>query len=306
MTILVIGSTGNIGSLVVRQLADRGSKIRALARDPEKVKFPAGVVPVKGNLMDVDSVRTALAGVDTLFLLNGVVPDELTQALITLDLAMEAGVKRVVYFSVFKADIFSDVPHFSGKYSVERMIEQFDIPATILRPNYFFQNDTSLKDALLGHAVYPMPIGGMGVSMVDARDIAEIAALSIIHREQATEPLPREMLEIVGPEILTGEVVAAIWSETLGRSVSYGGDDLAVFEQQTRAFAPTWMAHDMRMMVRGFQRVGMVAKPGNVGRLTELLGRPLRTYRNFAQETMKQWQQSEPFKPSAGPASRAA
>jgi uncharacterized protein YbjT (DUF2867 family) len=290
MTILVIGSTGTIGSLVVRQLTDRGAEVRALSKDPAKAKFPAGVTPVKGDLMDVDSMRAALAGTDTLFLLNAVVPDELTQALITLDLASEAGIKRVVYFSVFNGDVFGDVPHFSGKYTVERMIEQFDIPATILRPAYFFQNDVSLKEAVLGHGVYPMPIGSIGVSMVDARDIAEIAALSLVQRENAAEPLPRETIEIVGPDILTGEAIAAIWSEALGRSVSYAGDDLAAFEQRFRASAPAWMAYDMRMMLRGFQRDGMVAKRGNVDRLTGLLGRPLRNYSSFALETMKRWQ----------------
>ena len=39
-------------------------------------------------------MRTALEGVDTLFLLNAAAPGEVTQALLTLDLAREAGVQR--------------------------------------------------------------------------------------------------------------------------------------------------------------------------------------------------------------------
>lgn len=290
MTILVTGSSGTIGSLIVRQLADRGAEVRALARDPDKAKFPAGVTPVKGDLADVDAMRVALAGTDTLFLLNAVVPDELTQALITLNLARDAGIRRVVYFSVFNGDIFTDVPHFSGKHTAERMIAQFDIPATILRPAYFMQNDISLKEAIVGHGIYPMPIGGIGVAMADVRDIAEIAAVSLIRRESAAEPLPREIIEIAGPDTLTGDAVAAIWSDVLGRPVSYAGDDLDAFEQQSRTQIPGWMAYDMRMMARGFQRDGMVAKAGNLDRMTGLLGRPPRTYRNFAEETMRHWQ----------------
>lgn len=290
MTILVIGSTGKIGSLVVQNLSERGADVRALAKDTENARFPAGVTPVKGDLMDPTSMRAALSGIDTLFLLNGVVPDELTQALITLDLARDAGIRRVVYFSVFNGEIFTDVPHFSGKYTVERMIEQFDIPATILRPAYFFQNDASLKQAIVDHGAYPMPIGSVGLAMVDARDIAEIAALSLLRREDAEAPLPREVIEIVGPDLLTGDGLARIWSDVLGRPVAYGGDDLDAFETQSRSQIPGWMAYDMRMMVRGFQRDGMVAKPGTVDQLTRLLGRPLRTYRSFAQETVQQWQ----------------
>jgi hypothetical protein len=48
--------------------------------------------------------------------------------------------------------------------------------------------------------------------------------------------------------------VATIWSETLGQKIIYGGDDLNAFEQMFRNFAQGWMAFDMRMMMRAFQR----------------------------------------------------
>ena len=136
MTILVTGSTGTIGSRVVANLSQQGVAVHALARSIEKAKFPPGVTPVKGDLMDVDATESAIAKASTLFLLNAVTPDELTQALLTLSLAREAGVKGIVYLSVFHSDAFTDVPHFAGKYTVERMIEDCKLSATILRPNY--------------------------------------------------------------------------------------------------------------------------------------------------------------------------
>ena len=73
MTILVTGSTGTIGSQVVQRLAGQSARIRALVRgDASKAKFPAGVEPVEGDMTDITSMRTALKGVDTLFLLNAV------------------------------------------------------------------------------------------------------------------------------------------------------------------------------------------------------------------------------------------
>ena len=290
MTILVTGSTGVIGSQVVANLAEKGAEVHALTRSPEKTKFPRGVTPVKGALMDIDATQAAIAKTSTLFLLNAVTPDEVTQALLTLSLAQEAGIKRIVYFSVFHSDVFTDVPHFTGKYTVERMIEDCDLPVTILRPNYFIQNDTSMKDALLGQGIYPQPIGSKGISMVDTRDIGEAAALFLLKRENAAEPLPRETIELVGPDALTGEAIAGIWSEVLGRQIRYGGDDLAAFEKLFGSFAPHWMARDMRLMMSRFQRQGMVAKPEAVARLTDLLGHTPRSYRDFAAETAKQWQ----------------
>jgi uncharacterized protein YbjT (DUF2867 family) len=143
MTILVTGGTGQVGSIVLQNLAAQHATVRALTRDPDKAAFPDGVTPVPGDMLDVQSMRIALDGVSTLFLLNAVSPQELTQALLTLSLAREAGIRRVVYFSVFNGEKFSDVPHFASKHAVERMIEQTGIPATILRPNCFMQNDAS-------------------------------------------------------------------------------------------------------------------------------------------------------------------
>lgn len=281
MTILITGATGNVGRQVVNQLVNRGADVRALVRDPARANLPAGVQTVQGDLLDVDALRRAFEGVSTLFLLNAVVPDEFTQALLALNLAREAGIKRVVYLSVIHSDRYLNVPHFAGKFGVERMLEQMGFGATILRPAYFMDNDHSIKDVVRNYGVYPMPIGSKGLAMVDVRDIAEVAAIELLRRERASEPLPLARINLVGPDTLTGEAVAALWSAALGRPVAYGGDDTAGFETNLRNAMPHWMAYDMRLMAERFLTDGMVPEAGDVGRLVQLLGRPLHSYRDF-------------------------
>ncbi|WP_305825002.1 SDR family oxidoreductase [Massilia brevitalea] len=282
MTILVTGATGNVGRNVVDQLVQRGARVRALVRNPAKADFPSGVDVVQGDLLDVDSLRNAFQGVSTLFLLNAVVPDEFTQALIALNLAHEAGVQHVVYLSVIHSDVYLNVPHFAGKFGVERMIEALGFSATILRPAYFIDNDVTVKDVVRNYGVYPMPIGSKGLAMIDVRDIGEIAAIELLRRDSAAGPLPIKRINLVGPDTLTGADVAAIWTDVLERPVAYGGDDSAAFEQNLRGFMPPWMAYDMRLMAERFQSDGMVPEAGDVARLTEMLKRPLRSYRDFA------------------------
>ena len=246
MTILVTGATGRVGRHLVQQLVQRGAKVRVLTRNPASADFPATVEVMQGDLLDLAALRRAFAGVSTLFLLNAVTGDEFTQALITLNIARESGVERVVYLSVFGADSAVNVPHFAVKFSGERMLEAMGFSATVLRPTYFIDNEVMIKDIILQQGLYPMPIGSKGVAMVDARDIAEVAALELIRRDQAPGRLPSETLNLVGPDSLTGEGAAAIWSELLGRPIHYAGDDPRGFEQNMATVMPTWMAYEMR------------------------------------------------------------
>jgi uncharacterized protein YbjT (DUF2867 family) len=291
MSILVTGSTGTIGAQVLNHLRGKGAEVRALTRSPAQASFPPGVTAVRGDLADMDSVRAALEGVSTLFLLVPNVADELTQAMLTLTVAREAGVQGIVYLSVFKGEAYADVPHFAGKFTVERMIEALDLPATILRPAYFIQNDLRLKEPLLKFGVYGMPLGAKGVSMVDTRDIGEAAAIELLRRERSATPLGREVYTLAGPDGLTGESIAAIWSEALGRAIRYGGDDLVAMEQRLKSAMPAWHALDLRLMIGRYQSDGAVATAEDVARLTALLGRAPRAYREFAKEAAAQWAQ---------------
>lgn len=286
MSILVIGATGTLGSLITQGLAGAGAEVKALVRQAGKREFPAGVTEVVADLTDVASMRVALASVRTLFLLNAVTPDEVTQALITLNLAREAGIERIVYLSVIHADTFTNVPHFTGKHTVERMIERFDMPVTVLRPAYFMQNDRLVQQAIQAYSVYPMPIGAAGVSMIDARDIADVAVAELLRRDTAPSALARVTLELVGPQALTGASVAKTWSAALGREIAYGGDDLAAFEAQLASYGPSWLAYDMRLMMAGIQTFGMHPVEGTVEMLEALIGHPLRTYEDFVREVV--------------------
>jgi uncharacterized protein YbjT (DUF2867 family) len=289
MAILVTGSTGTIGSQVLAHLQGRNVEVRALTRSPETAQIPSGVTPVRGDLADVDSLRAALAGVSTLFLLAPNVADELTQAMLALTIAREAGVKGVVYLSVFKGEAYADVPHFAGKHTVERMIDALALPATILRPAYFIQNDLRQKDPLLKFGAYGAPIGSKGVSMVDVRDIGEAAAIELVRREQAYAPLGRETYALVGPDGLTGQDIAAIWSAALCREIRYGGDNLGVMEQRLKTMLPAWHALDLRLMFSRYQTDGAVATADDIAHLTNLLGRAPRSYAAFARDAAAQW-----------------
>jgi uncharacterized protein YbjT (DUF2867 family) len=284
MKILVTGGTGHVGSEVVKELQKRKADIRLLVRKQE-TSVPAGVQIAVGDLLDPVSVEKALQGVDKLYLLNAVLPDELTQGLIAFDLAKKLKLKHIVYHSVFRVEHFKDVPHFASKLAIENALREFDLPFTIIRPNYFFQNDALLKDPLTKAGVYPMPLGTVGISAVDIRDIAEATAIALTSNDHVGKTY-----NLNGPEVLSGPKIASIWSKLLGKEIHYPGDNMDAFEKQMREHAPSWSAFDIRMMFEGYLERGFVAEPDDLKTLTALLGHTPRRYEDFARETASAWQ----------------
>ena len=285
MKILVAGGTGHVGAAVVQELRKRKADIRLLVRK-EGTPTPAGVEVAIGDLLDPVSVQKAMEGVDKLYLLNAVLPDELTQGLIAYDLAKKLKLSHVVYHSVFRVEHFKDVPHFASKLAIESALREFEVPFTILRPNYFSQNDASLKDPLTKAGIYPVPLGDVGVSAVDVRDIAEAAAIVLTSGEHNGKTY-----NLNGPEVVSGAKAASIWSKVLGKEIRYTGHNMDAFEEQMRKTAPSWSAFDIRMMFEGYLERGFAAEDGDVEKLTKLLGHAPRRYEDFARETALQWQE---------------
>jgi len=284
MKILVTGGTGNVGGKVVSELLKRGAGVRVLSRKQPEEKVQTGVEIVAGDLLDPVSVEQAMRGVDKMFLLNAVVADELTQALIAYGIAKRLGLKHVTYLSVFKVDQFRDVPHFASKLAVEGALREFGVPFTILRPGYYIQNDLGLKDALTKAGVYPMPLGTAGIAAADMRDIAEAAAISLTE-----DGHDGQTYDIVSPTLISGPGNADLWSKLLGKEVKYTGHDFDQWEQTMRARMPGWSAFDLRMMLQGYFERGFASTETEVARLTKLLGRKPRSYEEFATETAESW-----------------
>jgi uncharacterized protein YbjT (DUF2867 family) len=246
--------------------------------------LPTGAEGVIGDLLDPDTVRSVFKGVDGVFMLVAVSTTETHEGLMAVNGMRMAGVKRIAYMSVHNLEQALHLPHFGSKLPIEAVLKTSGIPCTILRPNNFFQNDYMFKEAMIKHGVYPQPIGDVGLSRADVRDIAEAAAIAL------TTPGHEGLTyNIVGPDVLTGESTAEVWSRALGKTISYGGNDLDAWEKQSLQFLPAWMVFDFRLMYSFFQDKGLKATQSDIERLKKLLGHSPRNFEDFAMETARMW-----------------
>lgn len=285
MKFLVLGATGTVGSNVVRELLARRHQVRILTRNPDKASsLGANLEVVTGDLLDLATLSTIFRSMDGAFLLNAVGQTESHEGLMAVSAAMTAGLKRLVYMSVHHADAGAYLPHFGSKIGIEAAIQVSGISSTILRPNNFFQNDTWFRDPMIQYGVYPQPLGDMGVSRVDIRDIAEAAAIALTEAGHGGKTY-----NLVGPEPLTGAKTAAIWSDKLGRKVIYGGNDLDAWEKQALQMLPASIVYDLKLMYALFQKNGLIGSDQDIATMSRLLGHAPRNFDDFATEAAASW-----------------
>jgi uncharacterized protein YbjT (DUF2867 family) len=278
MKILVIGGTGTVGSAVVERIAGRGEAVKVLTRSADKAgSLPSGAEAAIGDLAVPKSLAQPMAGVDAVFLLVPVHREETRLGLNGVEAAKAAKVGRLVFMSVFGAEAAPDVPHFIGKVPIEEAVRESGLAWTILRPDYFFQNEEPLAPSI-AQGMYPQPLGEVGVHGIDVGDIADAAVKAL-----TSQGLEGQTIPLVGLDLLTGPSVASTYAKHLGREVRYGGDDLTVWAARMAEHGvPDWLVHDLRAMFAHIQRHGQRATDADHEAVRRALGREPRRFDDFA------------------------
>lgn len=285
MRCLVIGGTGRVGGHVAQALRDRGASVRVLARPGASGgSLPAGVEVVTGDLGAPATLTPALAGARRVLLATPVSSSEEELARNALDAARAAGVEHVVFVSAAGVDRGRQVAHLARKSAVERMVAASGVPFTVIRAADAFQNDGQLRPAVCEEGVYPRPIGSLGVSRVDLRDVADAAARVLLEPGHAGA-----VYVIAGPDELTGAEVARVFSRHVGRIVRYAGNDLAAWTAKHSAALGPWLAADLAGLYRHLQRHGALATDRELATARSLVGHAPRTFEEFVAETAAHW-----------------
>ncbi|MFC9509622.1 SDR family oxidoreductase [Streptomyces sp. NPDC057002] len=209
--ILVTGATGNIGRALLGELSLGGAAaVRGLTRDAGRAAFPEGAEVVEGDLARADSLKGALEGVRSLFLLSGTGAEEEVLAA-----ARQAGVEHVVLVSSITVQTHPHLAAAGANLAVERLLKGSGMAWTVLRPTQFASNTLWWAQSIREEGVVRAPYADIGLPAVHPADIAAVA------RAVLTEPGHRgRTYALTGPERVTVRQQVAAVAAALGRVVT--------------------------------------------------------------------------------------
>ncbi len=214
--ILVTGATGKVGSEAVRVLRQQEVQVRALVRDRHKAQAlaQAGVELAVGDFDAPESIEAAMDGVTTVLLVGP--GGEPAQELGVIDAAARAGVAHIVKLTS-KASPDSPIARQRWHAQIEQGLAASGLLHTLLRSNAFMQNTLILAPSIAQTSSFASSIGAGRVGMIDARDVAAVAAAIVA--DPAGHASKTYWLS--GPELLTYADVAGVLSQLLSRTVTF-------------------------------------------------------------------------------------
>lgn len=282
--ILIVGATGTNGRALVQLCQARGIPVRALVRASagEAPALGPGVDVVKGDLADRDSLAAALSEIEKVFAVTAIHPDVVSWFDTLFDAADAAQVRHLVKFSGLGAGADSPCEIIRQHGQSDERLMRSGLPYTILRPNSFYQNMLGQAQLISSEGRFYLPLGDAAQSMIDVRDIAEIAAKILTEDGHIGE-----IYELTGPEALSFHDVARILGDVRGETVSYQPITVADAEASyLRLGMPAWTAHALADL-QGVFATGAYAEP--LPTSERLLGRAPKSFYRFAEDYADRW-----------------
>jgi uncharacterized protein YbjT (DUF2867 family) len=271
-SVLIVGSTGTVGSELVKQLAASGRRVKALVRDEGKAAGIAHLAaPVIGDLAVPATLEQAFKGAERVFLLSPPIPEIESLDRNAFEAAVAAGAKRIVFLSNYGAGEFGDDDyHFTAHAANERRLMSLDVDWTILRPTRFMTHTPFVWSSVLQRNL--LLEGGVegAMTVIDPVDIAAVALLAL-----TGDGHEGETYNLTSEDSFTVLQLANLLSLALGRDLDiFHGDTEELRAALVECGAPEvyapLMAGYFAMVAAGRFRV--------TDTVSRLLGRKPRTY----------------------------
>jgi uncharacterized protein YbjT (DUF2867 family) len=276
--ILITGSTGHIGSEVVRLLSQAGMPARALVRNPSQKQNLPGITWVTGDLAKRETLPAVFDGCTKLFLLTGNVENMTELQHNAIAAARQAGATHVVKLSAFGASSHSNSMIGRWHHEVEKELQESGLAWTILRPHHFMQNLLSQSENIIKDGVVYSAAGEGKIPFIDTRDIAAVAVVTLTQAGHAGKKYV-----ITGSEAISYRQVTEIIGAAICKQLRYIDESFDVARVRLmQAGQPSWLI-DSTLALAAYQRAGGPTET-ITSVVADLTGKPPRTFAEFAHD----------------------
>ncbi|OKP91520.1 NAD(P)-dependent oxidoreductase [Paenibacillus sp. P3E] len=220
--IVIVGATGTIGSALLERLVDLGVPVRALSREPEKLRNQIGekgrsaIEVALADAADPESLRRAFTGASQLFLAMSNSPRQIELETSIIQIAAESGIKHIVKISSPAFEQSSPVAVAGWHQEIEKALRESGLTHTVLRPYAFMQNLMRLAPTVTAQNVFFGSMGDSPCNFIDCRDIADVAVEALTNPE-----VSGQIYTLTGSEIFSYPQIAGQLSALLNRPISY-------------------------------------------------------------------------------------
>ncbi len=286
--ILIIGGTGKIGSPLVQQLEQKKIKAKLLLRNKDKSSqiVSPGMTTVIGDVTSVESIQSAMKGIEKIFLLISAGIEEAKIKSSIIDEAKKAGVKYMVMLSGAGANHNSAISQAHQHAKAEAQLKASGIAYTILQPYFFMQNffnqlgGFSQAGNIKSEATLYGNFNEGKIAMVDTRDIAAVAVKCLT--ESGHEG---KTYVISGAEAISYSQAAQKLSAILGKKINYINiSSEQLVQGMTSMGTPEWLSKDLALLGEDFA-AGRFEQITNV--VEEIAGTNPITFDKFVNDNIK-------------------
>jgi uncharacterized protein YbjT (DUF2867 family) len=217
--VLLAGATGYLGGYIAKELLRRSYPVRAIARNPEKLKQNNIEVTeiLQAEITQPDSIKDCCKNIDVVISTVGITKQKDGLTFMDVDYkanmnllqeAIKSGVKKFIYVSVLNGENFRNLKICEAKELFVEQLKKSGLTYCIIRPNGFFSDMTEFYTMAKKGRVYLFGDGKIKMNPIHGKDLAVICVDAIEKPDQETK--------VGGPETLTHNEIAAIAFESLG------------------------------------------------------------------------------------------
>ena len=265
--IVITGATGNVGRPLVRSLVSTGEEVATVSRGDG----PPGLRHYRADLTEPESLKPAVDGADSLFLLPAADLLAVGDVDPVLDVARAGGVRRVV--------LLSSQGVRTGRHpsAMEDAVRASGLEWTLLRPGGFDSNTLQWAESIRTRRTVAAPFADVALPTIDPADIAEVAAVVLRDTGHAGRAY-----ELTGPAPISPRQQTSAIADALGEPVGFVELSRAEARERMVRFMPAPVA-DATLDILGAPTPAEQRVSPDVERV---LGRPARAFADWATRTV--------------------